>query len=141
MTDADFIAEFEATTLPPEKFRHADHIRLAWLYLRDAPLPDAMKRFSAGLKRYAAALGKDGLYHETITFAFIVAINERMQRQGRDAPWNTFRRRNPDLFDYPNPLLNSLYRRETLAADIARQVFVLPDNLAPVQDRTDDRPA
>ena len=141
MTDADFIAGFEATTLPPEKFRHADHIRLAWLYLRAAPLPDAMKRFSAGLKRYAAALGKDRLYHETITFAFIVAINERMQRQGRDGPWKAFRRRNPDLFDYPNPLLNSLYRRETLGSDIARQVFVLPDNLAPVHDRTDDRPA
>ena len=141
MTDADFIAAFEATTLPPDRFRHADHIRLAWLYLCDAPLPDAMKRFSGGLRRYAAALGKDGLYHETITYAFIIAINERMQRQGRDASWDSFRRRNPDLFDYPSPLLNSLYRRETLGSDIARRVFVLPDNLAACHDRTDDRPA
>lgn len=141
MTDAEFVSAFEATTLPPDRFRHADHIRLAWLYLREASLPDAMKRFSGGLKRYAAALGKDGLYHETITCAFIVAINERMQRQGRDAPWTDFRRRNPDLFDYPNPLLNRLYRRETLASDIARQAFVLPDNLAARHDRTEDRPA
>jgi hypothetical protein len=77
MTDAAFVQAFEACTLPPAAFRHRDHVRLAWLYLRDHPLPEALARFCAGLKRYAASLGKPGLYNETITVAYLTLVNER----------------------------------------------------------------
>ena len=127
--DREFIAAFEACRLPPTAFRHRDHIRLAWLYLRNSDLPTAMQSFAVGLRRYAASLGKDGLYHETITFAFLVAVNERMARGSADADWETFCAANPDLFLYPSPLLARLYRPETLKSDLARRTFVLPDNV------------
>jgi hypothetical protein len=130
MSDAAFIQAFEACTLPPVAFRHRDHVRLAWLYLRDHSLPEALARFSGGLKRYAAALGKPGLYNETITVAYLTLVNERMARLGRDADWESFARANPDLLRHPDAL-RPYYRDETLRSDLARAVFVLPDRLAP----------
>ena len=112
-----------------QAFRHRDHVRLAWLYLRQLDLPQAMLRFATGLRRFAASHGKDGLYHETITYTFVLAINERMARQP-DADWEAFGAANPDLFVYPSPLLDRLYRPETLRSELARRVFVLPDNCA-----------
>ena len=125
MDDAAFIAAFEGGTLAPERFRHRDHLRLAWLYLREAPLAGALERFSAGLRRFARAAGKEGLYHETITVAYMALVNERMARDpGLD--WEEFARANADLFDHP-AALRVYYRDETLRSDLARAVFVLPD--------------
>src|SRR5687767_11184411 len=36
--DQEFIAAFESGKLPPECFRHQDHVKLAWLYLRQYSL-------------------------------------------------------------------------------------------------------
>jgi hypothetical protein len=134
MPAGDFVRAFEACTLPPEAFRHRDHVRLAWLYLIEHPLPEALSRFSRGLKRFAAALGKAGLYHETITVAYLTLVNERMARHGRApeggaADWDAFAAANPDLFAHP-AALKPYYRGETLRSDLARAVFVLPDRLA-----------
>jgi hypothetical protein len=122
-----FIREFESCRLPEEGFQHRDHVRLAWLYLRQGSVLAALARFSEGLKRFAAAKGKAGLYHETITWAYILLINERMQRTGRDATWEEFVAANPDLFDWKNSILKLYYRDETLKSDLARKVFLLPD--------------
>ncbi len=131
MMPADaFVRDFEACTLPPACFRHRDHVRLAWLYLKEHPLPEALARFSHGLKRYAAALGKRELYHETITVAYLTLVNERMARQGGPADWDAFAAANPDLLAHPEAL-RPYYRDETLRSDLARAVFVLPDRLAP----------
>ena len=53
----------------------------------------------------------------------------RGSKLGRpDADWGAFAAANPDLFVYPSPLLGRLYRPETLESELARRVFVLPDN-------------
>ena len=122
-----FIEAFEGCTLSPDRFRHRDHIRLGWLYIMLHPMPVALARFVEGLKRFAAANGQAGLYHETITFAFLFLINERMERQGRDASWDVFAARNADLTTGGLAFLNTYYRPDTLASDLARKVFVMPD--------------
>ena len=61
---------FEAGDEPPGGFHHREHVRVAWYYLTQAPLPEALVRFSNALRRFALARGKPGLYHETITTAF-----------------------------------------------------------------------
>jgi hypothetical protein len=135
MMPADaFIRDFEACTLPESGFRHRDHIRLAWLYLREQPLAEALARFSNGLKRYAASLGKTALYNETITVAYLALINERMARQGRPGDWAEFAAANPDLFSHP-AALRTYYHDATLQSDLARAVFVLPDRWLAVADR------
>jgi hypothetical protein len=128
MNDADFIPEFERCALPENSFRHADHIRLAWLYLRDLPLLEALSRFTSGLRRYAASLGKASRYHETITWAYLLLIHERMRRDP-DASWIEFAGRNADLLAWRPSILDAYYRSGTLESELARSTFVLPDRL------------
>jgi hypothetical protein len=126
-TDAEFLMEFEAATLPADAFHHGDHVRLAWLYLDRMPPAAALARFSDGLRRFAGALGKPGLYHETITWAYLLLIHERRQRLGPHATFDDFARANPDLLAWKPSVLDCLYRPETLGSDLARRTFLLPD--------------
>lgn len=123
MDDAAFVAAFEACTLPSALFDHREHVRLAWLYLREQPLLEALARFIESLQRYAGSLGASAKYHETITYAFLFLIHERMARREASS-FEEFADANPDLF---GPLLQRYYRRETLGSDLARRVFLMPD--------------
>jgi hypothetical protein len=130
MDDKDFIRRFEECTLPGSEFHHRDHVRLAWLYLREHPPLSALTRFTEGLKRYAAANGHDGLYHETITWAYLLLIRERTARDGAGETFEEFAAENPDLLTWRPSILASYYREETLASELARRVFVMPDAAA-----------
>lgn len=121
--DSEFIRAFETCTLPPEQFPHRAHVRLAWLYLREGTPLDALTRFVEGLKRYAGSLGASTKYHETTTWAYLFLIHERMTR-GAAETFDEFAAANDDLF---NGILEKYYRRETLASDLARHTFVMPD--------------
>ena len=65
MTDEEFLEAFEDCTL--EEFHHADHIRMAWLYLRQFGYEIGSAKVKEGIKRFAAAKNATTLYHETIT--------------------------------------------------------------------------
>ena len=123
MDDHDFVAAFEACTLPSSEFTHRSHVRLAWLYLRDRSLLEALPHFSSGLKRYAASLGATGKYHETITWAYLFLIHERMQRSTA-ATFDEFAATNDDLF---TEILTRYYSPALLDSALARTAFVMPD--------------
>lgn len=127
MTDIEFVRAFETGALPAGSFHHADHVRLAWLYLRDKPFTGALEAFCSGLRRFAASVGKPGLYHETITWAYLLLIHERRARLAPGHTWEEFAAGNADLLDWKDPILKKYYRDETLASDFARRAFVLPD--------------
>jgi hypothetical protein len=126
MTGDQLIKQFEDGT-PPDTFHHADHVRLAFEYLYRYPALEALEKFSAALRRFAAAQGRPQLYHETITWAYLLLIRERMARAGRSQTWEEFAERNPDLLIWKGGVLATLYRQETLDSDLARHTFVLPD--------------
>jgi hypothetical protein len=127
MTDDDFIARFEECTLENEAFHHADHVRMAFLYLRRYSALEALERFSTSLARFAAAKGKPKLYHETITWAFLFLIRERMARAGGRQTWIDFAADNGDLLNWKDNALHLYYREETLSSDEARTTFLMPD--------------
>lgn len=127
MTETEFVHAFEECTLPAGSFHHADHVRLAWLYLRDKPFATALEAFCTGLRRFAADNGKPGLYHETITLAYLLLIRERRAHLAPNHTWEEFAVANGDLLDWKNSILKKYYRDATLASDFARRVFVLPD--------------
>lgn len=130
LDDQVFIAAFEDASLATAQFHHDDHVRLAWLFLQQDELPAAINRFSTGLKKFAAAHGLDGLYHETITLAYLLLINERMDRQGEPQSWSDFAAQNPNLLAPPRTLLGRYYTEAALSAPRAREVFVFPDRAA-----------
>lgn len=123
----DLIRRFEDGTLPASEFHHRDHVHVAWLYLQEEPPLAALARFTEGLKSFAARNGADGLYHETITWAYLLLIHERMARSENGESWEEFAARNADLLTWKPSVLDGYYRAETLASDLARRVFVMPD--------------
>ena len=131
MTDDEFIAAFENATLDGASFHHADHVRAGFLYVGRYPVLESLRRFSTSLKQLATALGKPGLYHETITWAFLLLIRERMARAGCPQSWTQFAADNPDLMNWKHNVLGKYYRDETLFSPLARNTFVFPDKISP----------
>jgi hypothetical protein len=127
MTDDQLLDGFEAGRLPEQGFHHRDHVKLAWLYLRRFGVLEVLARFPAGLQALARARGKPGLYHETITWAYILLIRERMARTEPGQDWQAFADAHPDLLAGKETILYEYYREETLRSDLARRIFVFPD--------------
>jgi hypothetical protein len=126
--DQDVIERFESGDVPENAFRHADHVRLAFAYLRAYSPLAALQRFSDALKRFAASHGKTQLYNETITCAYFFLIRERMARCGPDeVDWDRFASQNPDLLKWKDGILGRYYHEATLTCDLARRVFIFPD--------------
>jgi hypothetical protein len=126
MTGEELMGQFEEGKTPDGSFHHADHVRLAFEYLQKYDALKALGRFSAALKRLAAARGKSGLYNETITHAYFFLIRERMARH-ESGGWEEFARQNPDMLIWKNGVLGRYYQEETLKSDLARNTFVFPD--------------
>lgn len=120
------ISEFEQGRVPGD-FHHPDHVRVAFAYVSELPLLDALAKFSAALKRFAIAKCKPNLYHQTVTWAYLFLINERLARAGGQQSWEEFAEGNSDLLVWKGGILSMLYRQDTLDSDLARQTFLLPD--------------
>ena len=127
MTDNELLSGFEDCTLGNEGFHHEEHVRVAFLYLARYPALQALERFSSALRRFAEAHGKSMLYHETVTWAYILLIRERLARAEFAQTWPEFRAQNPDLFDRERDILKKYYQTETLRSELAKRTFLLPD--------------
>ena len=108
MTDENLMRAFESGQVPDGGFHHAQHVRVAWNYLKAHPLPEALGRFCSALKGFAHAQGAPNLYHETITVSFVLLINERLSRHGAPVSWDAFAAANPDLLSWKPSILDLL---------------------------------
>jgi len=124
MSDAEFLAVFEACTIPKHDWTHAAHVRMAWLYLTQLRFADALEAVRSGIQKYNRSLGNTTGYHDTITVAFTRVIAHRL-RDGET--FAAFRERNPDLFDRKLPALLRHYTKERLSSAAARERFIEPD--------------
>ena len=127
--DEELLAAFESGREPAGGFHHREHVRVAWLYLRQHPWPEALSRFSEGLKHFAAAQGKPGLYHETVTVAYVLIIHERMSADP-SVSFDDFAAHHGDVLGWKPSVLDRYYEKTTLDSDRARHVFLMPDRLA-----------
>jgi hypothetical protein len=131
LTDRELLEQFERATLAPECFRHTEHVRVAFLYLSRFPVLEALPAFSTALRRFAAKHGKLKRYNETVTWAYIFLIRERLARARKRLSWEEFAQDNADLLSCHGGILARFYREETLQSDLAREVFVFPDKCEP----------
>jgi hypothetical protein len=132
MTCDELIEALEACRLSAAEFDHRAHVQVGFGYLERLGYAGALAAMAQSLRRFAAHHGKQGLYHETITAAFLALIHERMAEdlvaQGGDftrkLDWEEFAARHPDLF--APDLIGRYYSRDTLRSELARRCFVLP---------------
>lgn len=126
MDERDLFDRFVDTSLPADQFHHQQHVQVAWLFVRNHGMPAALSEFSQAIRRFADAKGATGLYHETITWAFLLLIADRQARKPART-WEEFETANPDLLTWKPSILNRYYSKELLASDLARRTFLMPD--------------
>ena len=132
----DLIRQLEDCTLPLPAFDHHAHVQAGFTYLRRHGYAGGLAAMANALRRFAAHHGKHGLYHETVTAAFLALIQQRMAEdlaaRGQEIAlagaqaldWERFAAAHPDLF--ASDLLARYYSKDTLRSDLARHCFVLP---------------
>jgi len=120
------IDRFENGEVDPESFNHEAHVYMGWLYVRAFGLTDAISRFDGALRRLTSLLGVPEKYHATITWLFLMLIEER---SGQDESWQSFRARNTDLINDSKATLERYYSETRLFSKRAREHFTLPDRL------------
>jgi len=106
-------------------FDHRAHLRVAWRLCQLEPLPSALARISAGLRRATALVGARDKYHETLTWAWMMLVAEREAEAEPGQSFAAFEAQNPDLFR-GRTALDRRYDRATLDSARARARFVLP---------------
>jgi hypothetical protein len=125
--DGELVARFEARSLAPADYHHREHLRIAFVMLRGADLGDAAVRFRRAMQGYAAAIGAAAKYHETLTWAYLVLVHQRMQ-EAAYAGSLEFLAHHPDLLDHRTGALARHYDVPAITASpLARRVFVLPE--------------
>jgi hypothetical protein len=125
MTDEAFARAFEDGAVTPAEFNHVAHVRVAWVYLREADSTDeALARMRAAIRRFAAAAGASMKYHETITVLWLRLLDD-VRAQGASGELAEVLHAYPALADKDLPL--QYYSRDRLFSDDARTAWVEPD--------------
>ena len=124
--DLELIVRFESLAIVGADFRHREHVRLAYAMLDGADFGEAAVRYRRALHRFAIAAGVPSNYHETLTWAYLGLVHERMrERPSTDS--RDFLGRNADLLDHTDGALARVYDVAAITASpLARSVFVLP---------------
>jgi hypothetical protein len=126
-SEDDLFAAFETLTLDPAQFTHRRHLAFGWRCLQRFGFPEGAVRFSERLKAYVAKVGAAAKYHETITWGYLVLMNEEMTLRSTPAEsFDAMIARRPDLMDHRGGALSRCYTKAQLDDPNARQVFMLP---------------
>jgi hypothetical protein len=126
MDDDAFLDAFEHGRLQQHGFRHRDHLRVAWLYVRRYGRDEAVRRAEAGLRALATWHGHPERYSATRTSVWVGLVAHHL----REAPglgFGEFLERFPRLLD--GRLLDAHYSPELLATAASRSRPVDPDRL------------
>ena len=123
--DEEFAGSFENCEYPNGMFKHADHIRLAWLYVGRFGRVGAEERITHSIRRFAASLGHEEKYHQTMTLAWLRLVHVACCASPELTDFETFIGSHLWLND--KKALNAFYSEELLLSERARLSWVEPD--------------
>jgi hypothetical protein len=125
MDDDSFVSAFEACLYPPDRFRHLDHVRLAWIYTRRLGADAAEDRMAGSILRFARSLGHDEKFHATITTAWMRLVRIACSSTPGIDDFDRFLSSHPWLAD--KGTLDLFYSQTALSSQQARQEWIEPD--------------
>ncbi len=120
----DLLRSFENRDLDPKSFGHKDHVRVAYDMLKKYDFMEATVKYAENINAIATKAGAPGKFNLTITLAFLSVIAERIEVQPSTG-YEEFIAGNSDLLS--SHLLAGRYSPDRLQSDLARSVFLLPD--------------
>ncbi len=74
------VRAFEDTSLSPAEFNHHAHMTVAMWYLMHLPYPEAVAHMRIQIRQFAAKLGQNQLYNETITLFWMKFLHHLLQQ-------------------------------------------------------------
>lgn len=125
--DFEFKKQVEAYTFPIPNFDHRAHLRLAYIYLVENNTDEAvqaMRDTLLGLLK-SADIDPSAKFHETLTRAWVLAVQHFMNHTEESESADVFIDKNPEMLD--SKIMMSHYSAEVLFSDKARKEFVGPD--------------
>ena len=125
MSDDAFIQAFEACQLDPAGFHHADHLRLAWLYVQRHGARAAEARLLEGIPRFAQRAGAPQKFHHTATVAWTRLVATACRESNSCDSFYEWMKSHPELLN--KHLLNQHYSAERLESSEARRGWLDPD--------------
>ena len=126
LDDERFRIAFEAFEISPEAFNHRAHLRLAYIYLCDKSPSDAERAMKRSLLAFLNHVGAgEAKFHETMTSAWIDAVNHFMQASRPASAFDEFIDASPELLD--SKIMLTHYSADLLFSDAARRRVVDPD--------------
>ena len=126
VSDREFLHAFESCSLAAAEFRHRDHVRLAYIYLSRHDLDAALSVMRSGLHRFLVHAGAPPTkYHETVTRAWLLAVDHFMCETAPTGSFEEFAAAAPRLF--APGAMETHYTPELLWSNEARERFVEPD--------------
>ena len=137
LSDAEFVAAMEGLTLSGDDFRHYDHLRLAWIFLRESggarsrDITVATDRMTRTIQRFASHHGASQKYHDTMTRAYMLFVAAHVRMTPHLDDFGEFAVAHPELFDRALPF--HYYSDSRLMSSAARAGWVEPD-LRPLPD-------
>ena len=129
--DIEFKMQVEACTFPIPNFDHRAHLRLAYVYLVENNTDEAIQKMRNALLVLLKSAGIDpsAKFHETLTKAWVLAVQHFMSHTEESKSADIFIDKNPEMLD--SKIMMSHYSAEVLFSDKARSEFVEP-NLDPI---------
>jgi hypothetical protein len=125
LSDDELREQFELLQLSPASFHHADHVRLAWIYVRQVGPAVAEQRLLEGIRKLAKRAGAPNKFLYTATVAWARLVAAAMEADSASIPFAEWITRHPELLD--KDLLDQFYSAGTLKTDSARLHWVAPD--------------
>ena len=126
LEDDRFRSAFEALQVERGEFDHSAHVRLAYVYLCEHAVDDAVARMKRALLAFLTHLGiGESKYHETITRAWVMAVDHFMNRSEACSSYADLIRLNPQLLD--SKIMLTHYSADVLFSPAARRAFVEPN--------------
>jgi len=125
LDEDEFVERFERCEYPNDKFRHTDHIRLAWIYIRRCGLLEGEARMAASIRRFAISLGHEEKYHATITRAWMRLVYAAYRATPMTRDFGRFLGSHMWLTD--KGTLDAFYSQTLLTSGDARHHWVEPD--------------
>jgi hypothetical protein len=121
--DAEYLA---AALAGASRMGHREHVRLAWLVIRNEGPDAGADRIARMLRHFAEAHGEGGRYHETLTRFWIRLVAHAIEVEPGIDDFDAFVERFPLLLDGAS--VGRHWSADTLAS--GRRAWVEPDVLA-----------
>jgi hypothetical protein len=126
LSDDEFVRQLTSHMLPNERFHHYDHIRLAWIFLREQEIGAATERMVRTLQAFGLHIrGNLSRYHDTVTRGFMRLVAAHIRMTPDIERFDEFAAKHPMLFD--KNALHAFYSPELLDSPPARTGWIEPD--------------